>query len=1293
MNPLQMSEAIPAENEMIKVLDTSLMQVQESFLALCDSLLQSLEQLVHSKQSRDDVVGLELDLQIRRLKEDIYLELKRWKETKHVFFRMCEDYLNSNRFEDARNLADNGGVLGNVYDELLCRYLPLLLGCFYLDDELVSEVLCLDIERAGSGNIDAKPLGCTVLDPLTGHIIPANLGGRMRAVGTGEIVPISGVKRDETVDVVVPYSNLNGKNRAVMGKPSSTVPSAPEMLESLLRRIRSDTPRNRKGENRRKGSNEQDSSSHSGEQDKMNLKKVEASFDHASEPSVLLKPEGAMGGLGSDIGQVSVEKYFPMGESLILTEKSQQQRPSLFPSTLLFGPVVHDSVEFEPTMSTLAAAAVDPVKINFTEIDSEMSNNLENLYPELLQMFAGDDEPDSLNMLHKLQDDFISKTRTFQQELARNAKVLDAKHQDLVAQVNVSDLDVDHKDHLIAEMERQKRQMDRITEFEHARQMKAFQQSLIVSAQRRYRRIKNLKKQSEGLEDRAGNVQLPISLHAAYRMQVETLNNLEDQISATQVQAAMNRLEEITKEQEEVLEALAACAGSSKSLELEDKILGQYDNDISNIETVVRQNLIETTSQLSADAESELERKLYHLKTLAGKVRAKQLWSKVRNIVRTGFISLSKNSLCNLDLIQMRQSEQFERLTAALDEQEKAEKSAFFDSQSTLMKSILSEADVRRAKILCGSSDNNEREQLLNMHASDMDDLLKRLEMDKQRRLQDLETQISARKKMKIERWQHEAQRELDCSGSTDTEGLARQSQLVQLLTDQEMQRIVLLGALRRQDRIEMENLEQSLGIGAERQLTESDVIFLSQLKTVDDEQIRSRLITAHEQERDALKRQLESDINRQLQDLQAKLDDRRKKKIDRGLEVMHTTQLTQLEADGNSEQFRALQEEVELLTRQEVQKAKLVEALTEAAKADLQELIHSCRASSNILLANTEVEFVARLESQDISERDALIKSHEENLELIRKRLQFDKICQLETLEQRLMERRQKKENELADMQKLESEVFSAPEKSRDSEITSLKIDVMLQHEIDSAQLATAAVDHGTADLKILLANQNAQQQATLTAAKAKYLEDCKSAGDSERESLMKRHELDMARLKAECALNVSKAEQFLQEQLANRRSKKKDMLREKQDISLQIILNAEDKSAVIKELELVKSENAIEIEFEKKSAAAMMNIVSECESEKRLLSLDFKHKAEQVFQNAQQKLAYDLGLLDASSTDSQQRRAKLLKVRQTELSGSSCFLKKIYLDFLFYFVQDHEDTVQSLKAQLELDEARQVR
>ena len=138
MNPLQMSEAIPAENEMIKVLDTSLMQVQESFLALCDSLLQSLEQLVHSKQSRDDVVGLELDLQIRRLKEDIYLELKRWKETKHVFFRMCEDYLNSNRFEDARNLADNGGVLGNVYDELLCRYLPLLLGCFYLDDEYVN---------------------------------------------------------------------------------------------------------------------------------------------------------------------------------------------------------------------------------------------------------------------------------------------------------------------------------------------------------------------------------------------------------------------------------------------------------------------------------------------------------------------------------------------------------------------------------------------------------------------------------------------------------------------------------------------------------------------------------------------------------------------------------------------------------------------------------------------------------------------------------------------------------------------------------------------------------------------------------------------------------------------------------------------------------------------------------------------------------------------------------------------------------------------------------------------------
>ena len=265
-----------------------------------------------------------------------------------------------------------------------------------------------------------------------------------------------------------------------------------------------------------------------------------------------------------------------------------------------------------------------------------------------------------------------------------------------------------------------------------------------------------------------------------------------------------------------------------------------------------------------------------------------------------------------------------------------------------------------------------------------------------------------------------------------------------------------------------------------------------------------------------------------------------------------------------------------------------------------------------------------------------------------MKKKHELERLRQLETLQQQLSERRkQKVDREQASMHKQELEILSRTDRSQESELVALKIDVLLQHEIDAAQLSSAAIDRSIADLKIIHTHQNSQQQAMIAAKNAKYFEDCKAADDSERDRLLKDHQLEMMRLKAAGAITLSRAEEALQLQLANRKAKKSAALQEKQEKCLQLLLEAKDRSTVMKELELVKSQNMIEIEFEKKAALAAINIISESESEVKLLREEFKHKAEQVIQNAEHKLADDLSLLESSTfAVDEQRRALLLKV-----------------------------------------------
>jgi hypothetical protein len=1238
-DPFEPFRTIPSENEIIKVVYLHLLRARQSLFAIYEKQVELMDQSIRLMRSSDDGLDDVSRNRIKALDGDRIKAFDEWKKTSKMFFRLTQLDSRLNLKEQAAELANSGGVIGSIHDDTLGKKLPLLLGCFYLDELSVHEVQCLGVEPLDPDNNEWKALGCAVLDPLSGRIVSATLGGRMRDPRSGEIVPINGLLRDEDVNLVLPYSNLSGHRNAQPNQTFLHGLQAPEVLASLLNRIR--TP-------------EMNVSMRQPAESAVKAAKV----DRVVTPTIQVFPaynstqQSAAASHTLTTGENGVPADSVENGSTLSTTRIVQFSPFTNPvdfSLKNFATGV-PAADTQLTPSTDMAVSgsrrnsgVDGRVQQRTDLEKALESSLQQLFPG-----GGDD--DVQGIFRKVVDDIRAKSIELQIKLEKKFNVLDIEHNGLVEKVKCSDLDVAHKEHLIAEMERQKILMDQIMAQEHSRQMRAFQRALFESAERRLRRVEKFQKQyNEQLHAAGGAKNLVASDHAAHRMQLDMMNALEDSVSLHLSSAAEQRLEEIAKEQEEVLEALAGCAGAANSVEMEDKILGQYEEDVDKIEARIRHTTAETISQLSADSEAELARKLARLKIAADRARAKKRWSKLRAIVKTGFLTASSRTLQTpRSVILARHEGQLEQLISSLDEQQRLEIMAMSDALDVKTGKTVSESEARLARDLKSANDDKSRALILDSHAADMDSLRKRMAIDKQQQLQALEASQRDRKQRKMEEWQFQAQIELNRATPESNEEFERQSQFVQVLVDKEAQRARLMGALMQQDRLEKDAFAHSLVVSAERQMSQSEIEFLTKLKNVGNDEVRLNLIEAHERECGALRKQLELDKNRQLEELQSKLETRRRRKLEEEQDKMHQQQLAFLLSPGQSREFEVISSEIEALTRQEHQKAGLESALNEASNADRQALAHSLSVARDLALAQEEVRFVENLNGQDSDGRASLIQSHEKEMELIKTKFELDKQRQLEELEQKISERRKHKINlEQAKLHQEEIALLRSGGNSQDLEVLGMKIELMLQHEVDAAQLSGAVIEHGIADLQILHSNQGAQQEAALAAANVRFLEIARQADDSERESLLKLHELDLAKLRAQGALTLSKAEDELQQRIADRKSKKETVLREKQGKSLQLLNRDTDKVSLMRELDAARSENTIEIEFEKKTASAMFNILSESESEVKLLREDFKEKAEQVILNAESKFAHELTMLQEATSDlDQERRNKLLQV-----------------------------------------------
>ena len=108
------------------------------------------------------------------------------------------------------DLAETGGQKGALVDPVTERELPILVGCFMYDEASKSDVQILDLEVDEETGL-YEPLGCTVVDPLSGRLVSATICGQMKDPFSINLVPISGIGRDASTYHVHAQSNIRCK--------------------------------------------------------------------------------------------------------------------------------------------------------------------------------------------------------------------------------------------------------------------------------------------------------------------------------------------------------------------------------------------------------------------------------------------------------------------------------------------------------------------------------------------------------------------------------------------------------------------------------------------------------------------------------------------------------------------------------------------------------------------------------------------------------------------------------------------------------------------------------------------------------------------------------------------------------------------------------------------------------------------------------------------------------------------------------------------------------------------------
>ncbi|KAJ1479738.1 hypothetical protein T484DRAFT_1813261 [Baffinella frigidus] len=215
-DPLNPVRVLPVDDDLLFALEGCELGAHTELIAYFEKQVTAIEKMVGPGASQSATVDLRSAME-QLASTYPALESQASKLRKGVDARVLAPMDKTAEMGSyARELARTGRQMGRVVDPVTDKEMALLIGCSMYDEATKHDVLVLAVQEDEDTGY-SEGLGCTVVDPVSGSVVSATIGGRMRDAGSGETVPITGVYREPTTYQVIATSSLRGKGGGGLG--------------------------------------------------------------------------------------------------------------------------------------------------------------------------------------------------------------------------------------------------------------------------------------------------------------------------------------------------------------------------------------------------------------------------------------------------------------------------------------------------------------------------------------------------------------------------------------------------------------------------------------------------------------------------------------------------------------------------------------------------------------------------------------------------------------------------------------------------------------------------------------------------------------------------------------------------------------------------------------------------------------------------------------------------------------------------------------------------------------------
>ena len=1217
LDPITLERIIPVQDDCPKTLDALEIQVEQALFDIEERKVQSLKQRLSADRSKakdaefKKILG---DLTVQHLMaqdeyNDVYAATSTFVLSPYTRLSENADY--------ASMLAETGGQKGTMTDPISEKELPLLIGCMMYDEHSKYDVPILDAEEdSETGIFDC--LGCTVIDPISGSIVPATLGGRMRDPASGETVPITSVYRDKSTFQTVAVSTLHGDKKDLSNGLDF---DAKQLLAGLLSQM-------------------QGGGGDGGQ---------------ALAGLLGLKKEGqvSMGDI-SDISPIKQQRKD--SEEFDPKTSGWQRRKSMIDINL----EVH-----VPTLDDGEEAVASEEQSYMDRLNKVLENAMQDGADE--EMI---DAASNIRAIHSERvKEFVSAVQKAETD------IMDMHEAAVNVAYSRDDIDEAEKQRLLDELDRKASVIKQILDQEHNRQEAAFERQMLESAERKMRKLARRQNKQKEIDSLVESGDIPQVEKAVHRMESELDSKLDDGLESLTLDFAKRRLEEITNEQKLLLQAFQADDVIPE--DMIEQLVGQYDKDVEKIETRNKNESSRAHSDLESQNDTAKAKRSARLrasqqgekrdaaglwklgKTAGSKNVGKQLQETMHGVIdaaKAGDPDAVKNEVIE------RQENQKKRLAKALNDQADAERRNLEIEMELKKNRAIEEAKLELSKQLQRDDlSDDERKRLIAEYESNLSFLNESQNADKARQMRDLEARLEARRKKKLDQEQkalHNQELELvnDPSKVKDAGLLAVNADAA---VRREVDEARMSLALQEQAEVEVAQVRQH-NEDASNLLQSQDVAERDKITsdTHLDEDERARLLREHEIKMAKMSADVAMKRNQADDDLKARLDEKRKKKkaLLEGRRAAEEALLSNAKPEdvedvlGKIEQSR---QESALVIRQEEEMAQVASDLLAEAQAEIRMLREELREKEQTVLKGEQARFEDDLNMTDLSgeERERLLKKHDEQCRLLEAQMKAEEAKQIAGLEAKLAAKRAKKQKKI--------------EANHIKELEQVKEKADKENAVGGSQAAAAdSVPYDGAEArKKIEAEMKAQEEAELAAMREKMQKEKEALLEEEKRRLSDQlasemasdmSEDDRAKLIAANEANMARLEQYMDKERQRQEEELKAMLAAKKDKKKAKLQAMEERKVKESEVQQQQQQQLAELEKqqEEERKIEMEKIQAEIEAEKEKEAARIAADLAKVFKKKKQAETEDIKKKIAEASEESEKE-RLMKEAEEKITA----------------------------------------